>query len=58
MNYQHPFPYPVFELFCKFAAWDYIAQDDVVNWSPFRRNVTRFLCGLGMMIAGRFWWYR
>ena len=54
-----PFPYPVFNLHCQLAAWDIIAQqDDVVSWSPLRRKVTRFLCGVGMDILGWFWTWK
>lgn len=48
-------PYFIFELFCKAAAWDQIAQDDCVNWSPLRRKVTRWVCGAAMGILSNLW---
>lgn len=52
MNTTNPF---MFYLFCDIAAWDYIAQDDVVNWSRSRRWIVRQLCTFGMWLTGLFW---
>jgi hypothetical protein len=52
MNTTNP---KMFELFCKCAAWHRIAQEDVVNWSAFRRWLTMQLCGIGMFIIALFW---
>jgi len=52
-----PFPRPIFDLWAEFCAWDYIAQDNVVDWSPMRRKITRFLCGIGIDVTAGFWWW-
>jgi len=52
-----PYPDLVFRAWCELLAWDYIAQDDVVQWSRRTRQFVRFLCGIGMSILGLFWWW-
>lgn len=52
-----PYPQWTFQLWAEAAAWDQIAQDDVVTWSPLRRKVTRFLCGIACDILGACWWW-
>jgi hypothetical protein len=54
----NPYPYFVFQLWAEAAAWDYIAQDDCVNWSQLRRKITRAFCGIALDVLGKFWGWR
>ncbi len=53
-----PYPDFMFRIWAEICAWDWIAQDDVVDWSPLRRKVTRFFCGIGIWVTGWLWWWR
>ncbi len=52
-----PYPYFVFNLWAQLCAWDWIAQDDVVDWSQLRRKITRFILGILIDVVGLFWWW-
>ena len=52
-----PYPSAIFYLWAEVAAWEWIAQDDCVDWSPLRRKATRFLCGIALDILGKLWWW-